>query len=255
MARMNDYEYALMEENRDRAITARSARHTRTHCGKGGAVRFPSDNLTKKELKAMSGECIKYASLKKPMTWKEFKYLPEDLQKEYIRWIRGKFGAPDSHIANMFNIAKGTLSGHLQKLNLNQGDSGHGNGKKLWRKDEFRAWLNGVDLNTNVEPVEDTQEPVSNVVNIITVDQMNALSRVDAENPDSCSLSDIRDLVKRGVGCIAEPPKPAIPRNGSMTFDNACVNDIAAILESVLQGTMVNCTVSWIVAREKTKED
>ena len=239
MARMNDYEYALMEENRDRAITARSARHTRTHCGKGGRVRLPSDNLTKKELKAMSGECIKYASLKKPMTWKDFKNLPEDLQKEYIRWLRNKFEVPDKHIANMFNIAKGTLSAHLQKLNLSQGDSGHGNGKKLWRIDEFRAWLCGIDL--DVQPVvEPAAEPVES----------------DSEEiPDSSSLSDIRELVKRGVGCIAEPPKPAIPRNGSMTFDNACVNDIAAILESVLHGTMVNCTVSWIVAREKTKED
>ena len=255
MARMNDYEYALMEENRDRAITARSARHTRTHCGKSGAVRFPHDNLTKKELKAMSGECIKYASLKKPMTWKDFKNLPEDLQKEYIRWLRNKFGIPDAHIAQMFDVVKGTLSMHLKKLNLGQGSSGHGNGTKNWNKDGFLAWLNGVDLNTNVDPVEDTQEPVSNVVNIITVDQMNALSRVDAENPDSCSLSDIRDLGKRGVGCIAEPLKPAIPTKGSMTFENSCVRDVATILESVLQGALLNITVIWGVSGEQTKED
>ena len=60
MAWLPDEQYVLREDTREKAITARSARHTRTHCGKGGAVKFPSDYLSKKELKAMNGETKSY---------------------------------------------------------------------------------------------------------------------------------------------------------------------------------------------------
>ena len=47
---MKDEEYLFRQDSRDKALTARSARHKRTHCGKGGRVKLPSDYMTKKEL-------------------------------------------------------------------------------------------------------------------------------------------------------------------------------------------------------------
>ena len=79
MAWMSDEKYELMQDTRDKAITARSARSTRTHCGKGGAVKFPSDNLTKKEREAMNGKCETYR-MNDPMTWEQFKAMPDDLK-------------------------------------------------------------------------------------------------------------------------------------------------------------------------------
>lgn len=46
--RMNDIEYEFTKDVIEKKITARSARSTRTHNGKRGAVKFPSDYKTKK---------------------------------------------------------------------------------------------------------------------------------------------------------------------------------------------------------------
>lgn len=46
MAWYSDEEYAYRQDCKEKAITARSARYKRTHCGKGGAVKFPSDYMT-----------------------------------------------------------------------------------------------------------------------------------------------------------------------------------------------------------------
>ena len=48
MAWMDEYEWDFVKDSMDKKNIARSASHTRTHCGKGGAVKFPSDYLSKK---------------------------------------------------------------------------------------------------------------------------------------------------------------------------------------------------------------
>ena len=84
---MKDEEFVFRADSREKAITARSARHARTHCGHGGRVRLPSDNLSKKELMKMSGECKSFR-LNDPMGRKEFMSMPDDLKIVYIQAIR-----------------------------------------------------------------------------------------------------------------------------------------------------------------------
>ena len=67
---MKDETYAFISDVKEKGFTARSARHTRTHCGKGGRVRLPSDNLSKKELEKLNGECKSFR-LNDPMGRKE----------------------------------------------------------------------------------------------------------------------------------------------------------------------------------------
>lgn len=57
---MTDERFTFIEDCKDKKRTARGAHNKRTHCGKGGAVMFPSDYLTTKEKKAMNGECKAY---------------------------------------------------------------------------------------------------------------------------------------------------------------------------------------------------
>lgn len=45
---MKDETYSYISDVKEKGITARSARNRRTHTGKGGKVRFPSDSLSKK---------------------------------------------------------------------------------------------------------------------------------------------------------------------------------------------------------------
>lgn len=156
MAWMSDEAWEFTQDSIEKKSTARSARHARTHCGKSGAVKFPSDYLGKKELRKMNGECVKYASLKKPMTWAEFKQLPDDLKVTYIKRLREQFNVPDAEIAKMFDVgATGTLWRWFRTLGLNKG-VGSGGKAKTWNKEGWLAWLHGVDP----EAVEPSETPV-----------------------------------------------------------------------------------------------
>lgn len=236
MAWMNDYEWDFVKDSMDKKNVARSARSTRTHCGKGGAVKFPSDYLTKKELKAMSGEVIQYASLKKPMSWGEFKALPEDLKKEYITSIREKFGAPDKYIAQMFGVSQYTLCLYFKDLGLGAGKSS-GNSARKWKTEEFLAWSSGADLEAEVAPVpEETIEPAA-----------------DADTFDSSSLSDteIKEIeVDRDQSCGESFERVcAVPFSGRLTF-NCDAEDALNTIRHLIGNKKVSMTVSWDIMED-----
>ena len=135
-------EYEYRQEVRDKSITARSARKMRTHTGKGGAVKFPSDYLTAKERKAMNGE-VKSFNIHKPMTWADFKAMPNDLKKAYIKMIRHRFDAPDGYIAEMLGCSQRILSVHLADLGCSGPKRG---GRQKWNREDFEAWKRGEEV-------------------------------------------------------------------------------------------------------------
>lgn len=219
MVWMNDYEYEFVKDSMDKKNVARSAHHTRTHCGKGGSVKFPSDYLSKKELKAMSGEVIKYASLKGPMSWEEFKALPDDLKKEYIGSIRDKFGAPDKYIAQMFGVSQYTLCLYFKDLGLGAGKA-CGNSNRKWKTEEFLAWSRGADLNADLPPV------------------------AEESSNDSSILSD-----NETEGCCSCEKVAAVPKSGQLTF--TCPADQALnAIAMVLGDKKVELFVEWRVVEE-----
>lgn len=87
---MNDEKYVFITDCAEKKRTARGIHNKRTHAGKGGKVIFPSDYLTRKEREAMNGEIKTYA-LNRPMRWKEFKLLPDDVRREYIENLQKRF--------------------------------------------------------------------------------------------------------------------------------------------------------------------
>lgn len=158
---MKDEEYLYRSDVREKAITARSARRTRTHCGKGGAVKLPSDYLTRKELNAMNGE-VKSYRLNDPMSYKQFKKLPDDIKVLYITQIRSKWNPPDNEIAKMLGVCKATMIRCVADLGINKGKKG--GGKWEWDKDGFYSWAFGTPLETKtvneVESIPDAIEAV-----------------------------------------------------------------------------------------------
>lgn len=162
---MKDETYAFIQDVKDKKITARSARSTRTHCGKGGKVRLPSDNLSKKELEKMNGECKSYR-LNAPMTKEEFQSMPDDLKATYIKLLRSKYAIPDTQLGKAMGYPQQTFAKIVKKLGLGEG-SASGGKKKVWDKEGFFAWWNGVDkLPTPViaEPTqEEAEEPEAHV--------------------------------------------------------------------------------------------
>lgn len=134
---MNDERYSFVEDVRDKKRIASGAHHKRTHCGKGGAVKLPSDFLSKKELKAMNGE-VKSYRLNSPMTWSEFKAAPDDIKITYIKALRNRFGVPDNKIAEMMGVHKVTVCKEVNRLGIAHGTD---RSRRKWDKDGFEAWM------------------------------------------------------------------------------------------------------------------
>ena len=122
MAWMSDEEFVLRKDCQEKAITARSAKRTRPHCGKGGRVKLHSDYLTKKERDAMNGE-VKSYRLNDPMTWKEFRDMPDDLQVCYIKALRKKYNVSDKALSHAMGVTQQTFCKEIRKLGVALGRS------------------------------------------------------------------------------------------------------------------------------------
>ena len=230
MAWYSDEEYAYRQDCKEKAITARSARYKRTHCGKGGAVKFPSDYMTAKEKRAMNGE-VKTYNISKPMTWVEFKGLPDDLKKGYIKMLRHRFEVPDKYIAEMMGTTGRTLGLMLADLGCRLG-KGHNSGK--WPKEIFEAWCSGVEATeTESEPTpvieEVTEEPTQNtpVEPVVDAELMNGPEQV---------VEDEIDIL--------------IPESGQMTFKGN-IDQILAMVKRTLGNSNVELTVNWTIMKEE----
>ena len=147
---MTDEKFVYTQDVRDKKITARSARNKRTHNGKGGAVKFPSDYMTKKEINAMNGE-VKSYRLNEPMNWQEFKSMPDDIKVSYIKLLRAKCNVSDRAMAEMFGIGQHTVSAETRRLGI---ASTHP-GRKKWDKEGWLAFVNGVFVQADEDAVPD----------------------------------------------------------------------------------------------------
>lgn len=109
----------------------------------------------------MNGE-VKSYRLNDPMSWIEFKSMPDDLKVVYIQELRKKYNVPDRYIYQMFGIGKDTLIKEMKRLNLILGDRGRG--RRAWDKEGFLSWANGVDAHAPVPEEEPAEEPIQEPV-------------------------------------------------------------------------------------------
>lgn len=120
---MTDEKYTFVMDVAEKKRTARGAFNKRTHNGKRGGVKFPSDYMTKKERNKMNGEVKNYI-MNALITYAEFKKYPDDLKIEYITRLRNLFDVPDTAIAEMLGISSRTLRPMLVKLGIPAGRRG-----------------------------------------------------------------------------------------------------------------------------------
>lgn len=83
MSRLTDEQKEFIADCKDKARTARDSHNKRSHCGKSGGIKFPSDNLTEKQRRAMNGKVVAY-NINEALTDEEFKKLPDDIKKLYV---------------------------------------------------------------------------------------------------------------------------------------------------------------------------
>ena len=215
---MTDERYVFMQDIKDKKRTARGAFNKRTHNGKGGPVRFPSDFMSRKEKKAMNGECKTY-QINRPMTYREFKAMPNDLQITYVKQLRETFGATDVKIAEMLGTAKSTLCSRFEKLGLGRGT----NCKRLsFNEVAWEEWLEGRAVTPTVEEPE-------------TLDAVCE----EKETIEQCYESE-------STTCCSEDHVPeTIPFSGSMSFEGKAT-DVLRVIARLLGDERFAINVSWV---------
>ena len=250
---MDDVRYDFFEDCKDKKIAARSARNKKTHTGKGGQVRLPSDHLTKKEREAMNGECKRYR-MNDPITWDEFKYWPKEHQETYIKLLRKKFNVPLSNICEMMGIHRGSLSAYVKHNKLNVGDVPRGHYE--WDQEGFLAWRSGakdgvvqhsktpVDISEEDELVAVNDEPD---INIPENDADHLLEEAESEEIE-IKTEDSDIIVTYGMGETETSceTRTVIPSCGEMTFQGN-VDDILRTISKLLDGRQVRLEVEWEV--------
>lgn len=138
---MTDEEYIFRTECAEKKRVARGNFNRLSHAGKGGRVKMPSDYMTKKERDKMNGEVQSY-NLNSPMKWKQFKQMPDDIQREYINSLIEKFVPQQTAIAEMLGISAGTINKLCRErlgISFERGGA-HGEGRNA----AFWAWVNGA---------------------------------------------------------------------------------------------------------------
>lgn len=221
---MKDEEFVFRSDVREKSSIARSARNRRTHNGKGGRVKFPSDYMTKKELKAMNGEVRSYR-LNEPMSWKEFKAMPDDIKVTYIKLLRERYNVPDTHIAKMVGVTGVTFLKEVARLGI---CCGHRSGAVKWDKEGWLAWVNGVPTGAAEEVIEEHLE--------VTIEE--PVEEAEAEPV-------IAEKKERKFAICK-----AIPNTGNMVFEGK-VEDVMNSVTALLGGAYVHISITWDVLDEE----
>lgn len=132
---VSDFEYEVMQMKR----LAGQARH-RKHGSQSRKCPMSTDHMTHKEWKERCGEVMTYR-LGVPMEWKDFRNLPQDIQKTYMEQIMDTYSATATDFARMFGVTVNTV---LRVC----GDGGigitfrHGRKMDARQRSEFDAFIN-----------------------------------------------------------------------------------------------------------------
>lgn len=167
---MTDEKYAFITDVAEKKRIARGAFNKRTHNGKGGKVRFPSDYLSNKERNEMNGEVREYR-MNSPITYAEFKKYPDDLKKKYIQRLRDMFDVSDTDIAAMMGVKAKTLNAALVKIDASGGRRGKRKADYVafekWKRDNGAVPSSCVQLTTD-NVTEDGLKELSDKIDDMT---------------------------------------------------------------------------------------
>lgn len=250
-----DAERLFFEDVRDKKNISHSASHKRTHCGKGGTVRFPSDKLTKKELEKMNGECEVYR-LNEPMKWAEFIAMPKEHQITYIQKLRNKYNVPDTQISRMFGVVQSTISSYTRKLGIPScrkiGD------RSSWDKDGWYIFLRGGNTLQNdaadEESVEiNADEDITPEEAEFICEQAGGFGETQYTHYDESATEPVPFEEDEPVPVFEEccktiePLIPIVPCSGTMSFEGN-FDDVLKALSVMIGSGKGKIHIAWDVA-------
>lgn len=267
MAWLPDEIHDFYEDCKDKKSTAQSARHARSHCGKGGRVKFASDYMTKKEREAMNGECKSYR-MNDPISWEEFKTWPDEHKVTYVKLLRAKYNVTDAALAEMMGIDRTWFKRMIvDALKLEGGKPGH----RVWDKEGFYAWWHGAkgdavkpsetpieeedfdEATVDSEVTESEQEVTDELVVVNEEPEIKVVEDLLGETNNDRTCSYAPDCLKkriRDAGPIAFAGNsiPVIPTRGTLTFNNNVAEDALETVKTLLGDMRVSMTISWFPA-------
>lgn len=221
---MTDEKFVFVQDVIEKKQTARSAWNRNK--GKYRTVKLPSDFMTRKEREAMSGE-VKSYRLNDPMSWEEFKAMPDDIMISYIKLIRERFGASDTAIANMMGCPQQTFSRYARALGLG---TGRGQERKKWDKEGFLMWCHGV-------PVQHTA----------------ATEEAEVRSEERMEETEVRTEESSVDRYTTDIPvykvKKSIPFYGMLKFEGY-VEEALKTISDTLGGAKVRLSVTWEIVEE-----
>lgn len=107
---MNDFDYDIVQKKR-------VARGAFAHVNrKRGKCRLPSDYLTAAQKKEMNG-AVKTYNITRPMPWEDFKAMPDDIKREYLRNMQSCGGAA-TYLAEEMGCCSATIIECGKKLGV-----------------------------------------------------------------------------------------------------------------------------------------
>ena len=180
---MTDEKYVFVTDVAEKKRIARGAFNKRTHNGKRGGVKFPSDYLTTKERNKMNGE-VKSYKINQPITYAEFKRYPDDLKKQYVQKLRDMFDVSDTDIAAMMGVNVKTLTACLAKIGARGGRRGKRKADYVafenWKRDNGGAQSECIQLPTD-SVIEDGLKELSDKINCITTPNLLRAHDIDLD--------------------------------------------------------------------------
>ena len=138
---MTDAEYVLKQTNAERKRIGRGDYNKKRRGGK--TVRFPSDNLSRKERAKLNGEPITY-SFAKPLFWGEFLEMPRDIQQSYLDTVKEKFvGLSGPTLAKSLCVKYSTFTSYLSSKGLafSRVDGKRPREKTFLKTEDGKAWV------------------------------------------------------------------------------------------------------------------
>ena len=109
---MNDFERDVRQKKR----IAAGAR-CRKQGSKSRRCTLPHEHLTAQQLRRRNGD-VRVFRLSRPMGFDAWCAMPEDLQKEYIRTLRRRYGVGPVRLAAMLGVRRERLKERLVALGL-----------------------------------------------------------------------------------------------------------------------------------------
>ena len=189
----------------------------------------------------MSGECKSYR-LNEPMAWEEFKAMPADLQKAYIKAIRAKYNAPISAIARMLGVDRANLSKYLADRGFEKWPKGH----QKWEKMAFAEWCYGVPAAE--KKADEAQQPAD-----IVEEEQPAEAVEEAPVAEDDLPWDAPEEEEQVPAPVSVPvpltPLMAVPESGTMDFTGDATK-IMNTLVNLFGGAKIKINVHWDVLED-----